>query len=117
MKLVKPDWDYYSQRNNEIDHLISCNVTDMIQALDILCYLFPNGEHKQPEDNLRAFLKRKGINPENHYDLSKGVNIWMERAVTHFHTTISVKELKYNIDEGRPVVLSGTFPGYPTKRP
>ena len=41
----------------------------------------------------------------------------MAEAVTRFHTAISVKELKHNIDADLPVVLSGTFPGYPTKRP
>jgi hypothetical protein len=84
MKPVKQDRDYYSRRNNEIDPLISCRVTAMIQALDIPGYQFPEGKHGQPEDNLRALLKNKGINPEAHYELSRGVNEWTGKKVTIF---------------------------------
>jgi hypothetical protein len=117
MKLVREGWDYYSQRNNEIDPLISCQVTAMIQALDMLGRTFPKGEHQQPEDNLRAFLKSKGINPEAHYELSRGVNDWIGERATIFSTEVSVAVLKKEINEGRPAVLSGTFPGCPAKRP
>jgi uncharacterized protein YvpB len=117
MRLVKPDWDYYSQRNNEIDPLISCQVTAMIQALDMLGCRFPEGKHGQPEDNLRAFLKNKKLDPEAHYDLSRGVNEWLGKKATVFSTGIDVEGLKEDIKAGRPAVLSGTFPGHPTERP
>jgi hypothetical protein len=84
MRLVREGWDCYSRRSNELDPLISCRAAAMIQALDMLSGTFPKGEHEQPEDNLRAFLKNKGFNPEAHYDPSKGVNLWVGRKITQF---------------------------------
>jgi hypothetical protein len=117
MKPVTPYRDYYSRRDNGPDPLVSCHVTAMIQALDMLGCRFPEGKHQQPEDNLRAFLKNKGIDPEAHYDLSRGVNAWLGKKATAFSTRIDVDGLKEDIKAGRPAVLSGTVPGHPTKRP
>jgi hypothetical protein len=117
MKPAKETWDYYSRRNNGIDPLISCRVTAMIQALDMRGRTFPKGKHEQPEDNLRAFLKSNKLNPEARYEFSKGVNEWTGKKVTVFSTEVSVSVLKKEIREGRPAVLSGAFPGYPTERP
>jgi hypothetical protein len=107
----------YSQRNNKIKPLESCNVTSMCMALDYLGYSFPKGEYEQPEDNLRAFIKDNGKNPENHYQLSEFTNKWMGREVTRFNTVRKISDILTEILEGRPVVISGTFPGFPTKKP
>jgi hypothetical protein len=103
----------YSQRNNELKPQESCNVTSMVMALDYLGYTFPEGYHKQPEDNLRAFMESIKLEPTVHNQLSKGVNEWMGKKVTFFSTSVPIDTLINEIMAGRPAVLSGTFPGYP----
>jgi len=107
----------YSQRNNAIKPLESCNVTSMVMALSYLDYTFPKGRYDQPEDNLREYLESKNMNPEVHAPLSKGTNDWMGRIVTKFSMDVPIPTIIENIQMGRPVVMSGTFPGYPAKRP
>jgi hypothetical protein len=117
MKLIKQNYDYYSQRNNEIDPLISCQVTAMVQALDLIGVVFPPLEKfKQPEDALRNFIKRQSGNPEVHNTLSKYTNMWVGRHITGFSMETKLSDIKSDIDNGLPVVLSGSFPGYPTPR-
>lgn len=106
----------YSQRNNVIKPLESCNVTSMVMALDYLGYQFPKGEHEQPEDNLRKFIEGQGKNPEVHAELSEYTNRWMGREVTKFNTARKISAILEEILAGRPVVISGSFPGYPTKK-
>jgi hypothetical protein len=106
----------YSQRNNIIKPLESCNVTSMVMALDYLGYQFPRGEHNQPEDNLRKFIECHDKNPEIHAELSEYTNRWMGREVTKFSTARKINDILAEILAGRPVVISGTFPGYPTKK-
>jgi uncharacterized protein YvpB len=103
----------YSQRNNAVKPLSSCNVTSMVMALDYLGYSFPNGTYQQPEDNLRVFIERHGKDPTNHYVLSEYTNKWMGRGVTRFSTERAIEAIFTELREGRPVVVSGTFPGYP----
>jgi hypothetical protein len=110
---ISKEKENYSQRNNELKPLESCNVTSMSMALDYLGYSFPAGPHRQPEDNLRAFMEAKGLEPTIHDQLSKGVNEWMGKKVTSFSTYVPVATLISEIVAGRPAVLSGTFPGYP----
>jgi hypothetical protein len=107
----------YSQRNNLIKPLESCNVTSMVMALDYLGYQFPKGEHEQPEDNLREFIESYGKNPEVHAELSEYTNKWMGRKVTDFNTNRKIRDILTELLAGRPVVISGTFPGHPTKKP
>lgn len=100
---------YYSQRNNKIRPLSSCNVTSMIAALDYAGYTHPvNPTFEQPEDSLMDFLLtspeinmeyqklfpdeyRKyiasGKNPKTSYPpselhalLSLGTNLWMGKG-------------------------------------
>jgi uncharacterized protein YvpB len=106
----------YSQRNNAVKPLESCNVTSMIMALDYLGYQLPKGEYDQPEDNLRIFIESYGKNPEIHAELSKYTNKWMGRDVTNFSTSRKINDILSEILAGRPVVISGTYPGFPTKR-
>lgn len=107
----------YSQRNNVIKPLESCNVTAMVMALDYLDYRFPQGAYEQPEDNLRKFITDQGKNPENHYELSEYTNRWMGKEVTRFSMAKKVNEILGELLSSRPVVISGTFPGFPTKKP
>jgi hypothetical protein len=106
----------YSQRNNVVKPLESCNVTSMVMALDYLGYHFPKGECEQPEDNLRKFIEGHGKNPEVHAELSEYTNRWMGREVTEFSTTRKINDILAELLSGRPVVISGTFSGYPTKK-
>ena len=106
----------YSQRNNAIKPLESCNVTSMVMALDYLGYRFPAGQYEQPEDNLRKFIEDNGKNPEIHADLSEFTNRWMNKRVTKFVTNKRIGEIFAELLDGRPVVISGAFPGFPTKR-
>ena len=113
---VSENKDYFSQRNNFLKPMESCNVTSMVMALHYLGYTFPKGIYSQPEDNLRAYIESKGMNPEIHDQLSKGTNEWIGKRVTEFKTNIPIPTIIDNILIKKPVVLSGTFPGYPTRR-
>ena len=106
----------YSQRNNEIKPLESCQVTSMVMGLDYCGYSFPYGKYSQPEDNLRAFIEEKGWNPEFHEYLSQGTNEWMGRLVTKFYSNLPLNVIMSEILSNRPVVISGAFPGYPVNR-
>jgi hypothetical protein len=88
----------------------------MVMALDYLGYQFPKGEYDQPEDNLRKFIESYDKNPEIHTELSEYTNKWMGRDVTNFSTSRKINDILSEILNGRPVVISGTFPGCPTKR-
>jgi len=103
---------HFSQRNNELEPLISCNVTSMVMAWDFIRGRtpFPEGDYKQPEDNFRAFLLSKGYLPTVHEDLSKGFNEWIGREVTRFSTNTFISQITKEIKRGYPVVLSGDFP-------
>jgi hypothetical protein len=105
----------FSQRNNALKPLSSCNVTSMVMALSYLGYQFPFGAYEQPEDNLRAFIEAAGREPTNHYDLSEWTNRWMGKRVTDFSTARSIDSILGELKSGRPVVISGTFPGFPRR--
>jgi hypothetical protein len=119
MKIVNVSAEFpnYSQKNNIVKPYESCNVTSMVMAISYRRYFFPAGQYDQPEDNLRAFIESLGRNPENHYDLSECTNLWMGRRVTEFSVSRKISLIFSELLNGRPVVLSGTFPGYPTRRP
>jgi hypothetical protein len=106
----------FSQRNNLIKPFESCNVTSMVMALGYLGYSFPKGEYDQPEDNLRVFIEANRKDPTIHADLSEYTNRWMGRKVTDFSTTRKISDILAELLTGRPVVISGTFPGFPTKK-
>jgi hypothetical protein len=87
----------------------------MVMALSYMGFALSPGEHQQPEDNLRVFIEANGKNPENHYELSEYTNRWMGRDVTKFSTVRKINDILAELLAGRPVVISGTFPGFPTK--
>jgi hypothetical protein len=41
----------------------------------------------------------------------------MGRKVTNFNTSRKISDILAELLAGRPVVISGTFPGHPTKKP
>ncbi len=105
--------DYYTQRNNEIDSLVSCNVTSMVQAADImgLAKLFPKSQkYTQPEDILRYRIERKKKDPTVHAFLSEGTNDFLKGIYTRFFIDNKVLDILKDIKAKRPVVLSGNFP-------
>ena len=107
----------YSQRNNERDPLFTCNTTSMVMALCYLGYKFPDGKYKQPEDNCHAFITEElKLRPWVHAELSFGVNKWMGKNVTDFATIRPINDIFEQLKQNKPVVLSGDFPGVPTKR-
>ena len=107
----------YSQRNNERDPLLTCNTTSMVMALCYLGYKFPEGKYKQPEDNLHYYITEElKLRPWVHAELSMGTNKWMNKNVTDFSVSRPVKDIIQQLVDKKPVVLSGDFPGYPTKR-
>lgn len=126
----------YSQRNNEINPHGSCNTTSMVMALCYLGWKFPGGRFSQPEDNLTDFITNnprvieernrfiaanpwaKGIPSVQIHDLLvRGTNIWLEKNVVSFSTNRRIIDILQQFKDGKPVVLSGTFPGFPKVMP
>jgi len=127
---VDIDKENYTQLNNEIKPLESCNVTSVIMALDYMGYVndFPKGRYKQPEDNLRDFIENdpeciksyenyirmnawaKNIPaPQIHDVLSTCTNLWMKKVVTRFRSYMVITDIINEIKNGRPVVINGLF--------
>jgi len=126
----------YSQRNNELNPHGSCNTTSMVMGLCYLGWKFPDGKFNQPEDNLTDFITNspvviqernrfiinnpwaKGIPSVQIHDLlARGTNIWLGKEAASFSTNRRIPDILQQFKEGRPVVLSGTFPGFPNKMP
>jgi hypothetical protein len=106
----------FSQRNNKLMPLVTCNVTSMVMGLSYLGWKFPEGKYEQPEDNLKAFFMEQEKNPEIHADLAEYTNRWLGKTAASFSTKRTLSQIVNEIVEGRPVVMSGTFPGFPTRR-
>lgn len=104
--------DYYTQRNNKIDPLVSCQVTAMIQAADICGYNPESlkGKFSQPEDALRDLILKAGKNPEEHSVLSLFTNKFLNYPATSFSTEVPIKTIVEDLQQGLPVVVSGDFP-------
>jgi hypothetical protein len=110
ISLMNKDIAYFSQRNNELDPNSSCNVTAMVQALCILKMNFPLSSYSQPEDALRNLIVSCGGDPAVHADLSKGFNEWIGKKITSFTMNASVDDIISDLKQGKPSVMSGTFP-------
>jgi hypothetical protein len=106
----------FSQRNNKILPAITCQVTSMVMGLSYIGWKFPEGKYEQPEDNLKAYFMEQGKNPEIHADLAEYTNKWLGKKAVSFSTGRTVTQIINEIVEGRPVVVSGQFPGFPTQR-
>jgi hypothetical protein len=106
----------FSQRNNKIMPLETCNVTSMVMGLSYIGWNFPEGKYEQPEDNLKAYFMEQGKNSEIHADLAEYTNRWLGKAAVSFSTKRTLPQIINEITEGRPVIMSGQFPGFPTLR-
>jgi hypothetical protein len=105
----------FSQRNNKIMPLITCQVTSMVMGLSYLGWDFPEGKYDQPEDNLKAYFMEQGKNPEIHADLAEYTNRWLGKSAVSFSTRRTLTQIVNEIVDGRPVVMSGQFPGFPNR--
>jgi hypothetical protein len=113
----------FSQRNNILDPHNSCNTTAMVMATSYMPVLWEkfinSGEYKkflcydQPEDRFRASMVEQGLDPVNHTELMIGYNFFMGGRYDYFDTRVDIKDLLSDLERGFPVVISGTFPGYP----
>jgi hypothetical protein len=106
----------FSQRNNAIMPLATCQVTSMVMGLSYLGWEFPEGKYKQPEDNLEAYFLAQGKNHEIHANLAEYTNRWLGKAAVSFSTQRMLSQIVNELVEGRPVIMSGQFPGFPTRR-
>lgn len=119
---------YRTQRENRIKPHSTCNTTSMAMALDISGWSRsvdcpPN---KALPDFLTEFFtaplaarRQKELAPwsigtfppeQVHAVLEWGVNYMVGRKVVRFSTTWCIEDIKQNIRNKRPVVLSGDFP-------
>ncbi|MDR1389183.1 MAG: C39 family peptidase [Treponema sp.] len=115
--------DNYSQRNNEVRPLSSCNTTSMVMATSYSNELWGRfwespfcnkyKQFSQPEDRLQQALIDWKLEPTSHYDLMKGYNKFMGGSIDSFSVSAPLKELIDELLSGRPWVASGTFPGWP----
>jgi hypothetical protein len=110
INLMTDDVPFFSQRNNELDPHSSCNVTAMVQALSILRMGFPLSKFSQPEDALRNLIVTSGGDPTVHADLSKGFNEWIGKRTSSFTTNAAINDIILDLKNGKPSVMSGTFP-------
>jgi hypothetical protein len=106
----------FSQRNNKIMPLVTCQVTSMVMGLSYIGWKFPEGKYEQPEDNLKAYFMEQGKNPEIHADLAEYTNRWLGKVAVSFSTKRMMPQIVNEVVKGRPVVMSGQFPGFPTRR-
>lgn len=136
--------NYFSQRDNElcyvngdykVDWSCMCNVTALCESLKIAGYSFPQGDYKQPEDNLANFIlhsekidnlyltrypslykqwkvgNRTSYSPlEIHDLLSIGVNYWFNKTVDIFYTNMNINLILNQVINNRiPVPTSVKF--------
>jgi hypothetical protein len=106
----------FSQRNNEIMPLVTCQVTSMVMGLSYLGWEFPEGRYRQPEDNLKTYFMEQKKNPEIHADLAEYTNRWLGKTAVSFSTKRTLPQIINEIVKERPVIVSGQFPGFPTRR-
>lgn len=119
--------DNYSQKNNEIRPLESCNTTSMIMAISYIPELYKklkesrvfikyNKVLSQEEDCLQRFILDFAGEPTLHADLCQFTNHMLGGNHVYFSTNVDLKDIMNDLVRGLPVVISGTFPGYPNKR-
>ena len=129
-KLMRPDHEVFTQRNNLVHPDETCWPTSMIQALHIRDIRMPPGKYKQPEDNLADFCMKDSrvcalhskVDPERaykpwqvHHVLNSAVNWWLGWDVTEHRFAADTPDLHPFLDKGRCVVISGRFPYYSGK--
>ena len=115
----------YTQRNNEIDPMNACGPTSIVMAVSYIPELwkaFTNSPYfekyntfPQEEDRFHAALMDWKLNPEVHADLVSGLNMWVGYDADVFSTSVPLVEVINDLRKGLPVVMSGTFSGFPTR--
>jgi len=124
---VSKNKDNYTQRNNEIDPLISCNTTCYTMACSYISELWKlfnesfifkhyNLKYKQEEDCFRRYMLDLHFDPTVHINLSNCFNHFIMKDAATFETGVTYKTMMEDLDKGLPLIVSGTLPGYPTKR-
>jgi hypothetical protein len=113
----------YSQRNNLVRPLSSCNTTSMVMAtsyMDKLWSIYLQSPYyakykqfEQPEDKLQQAMLDWGLDPTVHADLMAGYNKFMGRPIDRFSTLCKFSDLAADLISGKPWVGSGTFLGHP----
>jgi hypothetical protein len=116
----------FSQRNNEVNPLSSCNTTSLTMATSYIPALWEMfikspifsqyKQYEQPEDRLQQFMLDQGLTPTVHSDLVTAYNLFIGKPVDYFSTAVPFKELVEELFCERPWVGSGTFPGFPNLR-
>lgn len=129
--------DYYTQRNNKVRPLTTCNTTSMIMLLTYSGIQLPKLQpDEQPEDSLTNFLwtnptvldfykqtseesyldwkahPNTGIAPnEFHVVLAKGTNLWLggRKNVVKFTTSATMKDILWDLICGKAVAMTGVF--------
>jgi hypothetical protein len=71
---------------------------------------FPLSKYKQPEDALRNLIVSSGGDPTVHADLSKGFNDWIGTRISSFTMNAAIDDIISDLKDGKPSVMSGTFP-------
>jgi len=121
--------NYYSQINNEILPLDSCNVTIMTEGLDVGKFgLKPinniSCSYRQPEDKLRHFIE---TNPtvQNYYKANFNtkvkapewagvmifaINLLYEKKIVYFDDNISLEKIIVDLQNGLPIYTSMKYP-------
>jgi hypothetical protein len=122
--------DYYSQLNNAQDPKIACQCTTVTACIDRVNSALikkMTGKYKQPEDNLRSFIKHDsrciefcekshGLNnpavdhPSEWADvLVFGTNLLTESNICYFDSYIGMDEIKADLMKGLPIAASMKF--------
>lgn len=126
----------FSQRNNKVNPGTSCNTTAYTMAASYIpdlwkkfksspIYLEYSKRFSQEEDCLQQYILDSNLEPTIHDDLCRGFNDFINggneddvddyKIYSRFSTDVPIISIINQLIEGKPVVLSGTFPGYPRK--
>ncbi len=114
---------YYSQRNNEIDPLVTCKPTSTIECLDLAGWPMLNGGFHQPEDYLTALCRSDAgkqallrLSPDNKTDKPNenwrvikwalGVIYKGKPVVADLRWDWNLKEVLFGITKGKPFACS-----------
>jgi len=72
-------------------------------------------QYSQPEDRLHQAMIDWGLDSTVHADMMNGFNRFVGCLADYFGTNVSLLQVLHDLQHGYPVVMSGTFPGYPVR--
>jgi hypothetical protein len=124
--------NYYVQLNNELSPKIACQVTAMVQCLDIIlnhdlrAINNLTNRYKQAEDCLRWYIQNNQ-RVQDYYKQSHGkttipapewgdvlvfaVNAIYRRDICKFQNVIDIDKINRELSEGKPLMVSMRYPG------